>query len=484
MHSIKYSGQVILISVSCLFFGFLPQNLSRQAVVNFVIGDVEIQRSQQTSWQKVILNATVGEGDRIKTALNSRVELEMPDGTQLKINENTVFDINEIKIQEEDQEDRQSFTIWAGNIWAKFKKIISGRQERRIESPGAVVAIRGTTLEMEVDQNQITRVRVEEGIVVVASKDVEGEVTVSANQETYVARGSAPTIPQAFQRPSDIQPETDEAFLFNLNLPGVMITDPGVLVSGLLISGRINAGAQLFADQQLLPVNPDGTFNTRLRVMEGLNKIDLTAVHKGQRQTKEIKVYINTKKPEIKLSTPLVAGFYNRRDYSLSGGVFDATPGDKVKVSINDENVAEILGRGTFNRTVILKEGENIIRVIAVDRSGNSGEISQKLFLDTVKPILTVTEPVEQIYYRREPPPPPNVRAVRIEQNVRGLVIDPEPSSKIKRLVLNGKEIKPRSDGSFTTTIPLVRGENRLNFEIEDMAGNILRDNTRIIRVP
>ncbi len=484
MPSLKYTFPAILLLMCFLFIGFSLQTALKQAVVTFVIGEVEVQSSQQTSWQKVTLNAGIKEGDRIKTALNSRVELEMPDGTQMKINENTIFDVNEIKTPEEDQEDKQSFTVWAGNIWAKFTKLVTTRQERRIESPSAVVAIRGTTIEIQVDQNQETRVRVEEGTVVVTSKDAAGEVTVNSNQETFVARGRVPSEPRAFRAQPDGQPDSEGAFLFNFNLPSVVITDPGALVSGLLVNGRIPAGGQLFADQQPVPVNPDGSFNARLRIIEGLNKIDLAAAANGQKQVKEIKVYVNTKKPEIRLSSPLVAGFYNRRDYSLSGGVFDPTPGDKVKVTINKENVAEILGRGTFNRTIILKEGENIIQIIAIDRSGNTSEIVQKLFLDTVKPILTITEPVKQIHYRREPPPPPSVRAVKIEQNVSGIIIDPEPSSGIKRLVLNGKEIKPRSDGSFTTTIPLIRGENRLNFEIEDMAGNIMRDNAHVVRVP
>jgi hypothetical protein len=484
MQPSKYIIIPFIILMSIIFCGQTAQPGDSGATVRFVIGDVQIQSTEQTSWQTLKLNASVREGDRIKTALNSRVELEMPDGTQLKISENTVFDVNEIKTPEKDKEDKQSFTVWAGSIWAKFTKLVTTRQERRIDSPSAVVAIRGTTLEMDVDQNQGTRVRVEEGSVQVTSKDVAGEVTVDANQETFVARGSAPSQPRAFRTMQGTQPESEGAFLFNLNLPSVMITDPAALVAGMPVTGRIPPGGQLSADQQPLQVNPDGSFNVRLRVNEGLNKIDLTASSGGQKQTKEIKVYVNTKKPEIRLSSPLVTGFYNNRSYSLSGGVFDPTPGDKVTVKINNETVAELIGRGAFNRTIILNEGENTIRVVAVDRSGNSSEISQQLFLDTVKPILTVTEPAEQVSYRREPPPPPNVRAVRIEQTVRGIVIDPEPSSKIKRMVLNGKEIKPRSDGSFTTTIPLIRGENRLTFEIEDMAGNMLRDNSRIVRVP
>ncbi len=467
---------------SILFLNFSPKPLQKEALVKYVIGEVEAQSSQQTSWRTLRINNTLVEGDRIKTALNSRVELTMPDGTLLKINENTIFDLNEIKTPDEDQEDKMSFTVWAGNIWAKFTKLVSPRQERRVESPGAVVAIRGTTIEMNVDMDQNTRVRVEEGSVVVMSKDAEGEVTVGANQETYIARGQAPSRPSTIQ--ADPQNDDTKKFMFNVNLKSPIVTEPSVLTAGLPLSGWVPKGSQLMANQQPVQVGFDGNFDTRVRVQEGLNRINLTAKHGTISESRELKVFVNTKRPEIRLSTPLVAGFYNRRDYSLSGGVFDATPGDKVKVFINNEEVVEVLGQGSFNRTVILNEGKNDIRVIAKDRSANTTEISQRLFLDTVKPILTITEPAQQIHYRYEPPAPPTVRNVRRQQVVRGIIIDPQPSSGLKRVLLNGKEIKPRSDGSFITNIPLERGDNRLNFEVEDMAGNITRDNTRMVRVP
>jgi nitrogen fixation protein FixH len=465
-----------------LFLYFSPKPLQKEAVVKYVIGEVEAQSRNQTSWRNLKINNTLIEGDRIKTALNSRVELTMPDGTILKINQNTIFDLDEIKVPSEDQEDKMSFTVWAGNIWAKFTKLVSPRQERKVESPGAVVAIRGTTIEMNVDMDQNTRVRVEEGTVVVNSKDAEGEVTVSANQETFIARGKAPTQPSSFQGQSDT--DETEKFMFNVNLKSPIITDPSVLVAGLQLSGWVPKGSQLAANQMPVQVGFDGTFNTRVRVKEGLNRIEMTAKHGSRSETRELKVFVNTKRPEIRLSTPLVAAFYNRRDYQLSGSVFDVTPGDKIVVYINDEQVVEVIGRGSFNRTIILNEGKNDIRVAAKDRSANTTEISQQLFLDTVKPILTVTQPPQQIHYRFEPPAPPNVKNVRKEQEVRGIIIDPQPSSGLKRVSLNGKELKPRSDGSFVTNIPLIRGDNRLNFEIEDMAGNIYRDNTRMVRVP
>ncbi len=476
----KFKWLALLISV--LFLSFTPNPPTKEALVKYVIGDVEAQSRQQTSWRTLRVNNTLLEGDRIKTALNSHVELTMPDGTVLKINENTIFDLDEIKTPEEDQEDKMSFTVWAGNIWAKFTKLVSPRQERKVESPGAVVAIRGTTIEMNVDLDQNTRVRVEEGSVVVKSKDAVGEVTLAANQETYVARGKAPSQPTSIRDRS--VDEDAEKIMFNVNLKSPIVTDPNVLVSGLQLNGWAPKGAQVTANQRPVQVNFDGTFDTRVRVQEGLNRINMTAKHGSKSESREIKVFVNSKRPEIRLSSPLVAGFYNRRDYSLSGGVFDGTPGDKVKVFIGNEEVVEVMGQGSFNRTVILNEGKNDIRVVAKDRSGNTTEISQRLFLDTVKPILTITEPAQQTLYRFEPPAPPTVKNVRRQQVVRGIIIDPQPSSGLKRVLLNGNEIKPRSDGSFVTTVPLIRGDNRLNFEVEDMSGNILRENTRLIKVP
>jgi hypothetical protein len=443
---------------------------------------VEVLEQQQTTWRVVTLNSTVVEGDRIKTELNSRVELNMPDGTELKINENTVFEIREIKTPEKDHQDRMKFTVWAGNIWAKFKKILDQRQEREIDSPAAVVAIRGTILEMDVDADQRTVVRVEEGNVSVRSKDVAGEVTVGSNQETTVERGKAPLTPRAITPKESIK--TAKELVFNVNMPPVMISDASALTAGVPISGQVTPGAQVSADDLPLTVTGSGVFRGQLKVIEGLNTIQLVAQLDGQTQNREVKMYVDTQKPEIRLSSPLVAGYFNRRDYSLSGGVFDLTPADKVTIYINSEEVAEILGRGSFNRTVILNEGKNVISVVARDRAGNTTEISQPLFLDTVKPILTITEPAQDNVYIYQPPPPPNLSSAAAEQTIRGVVIDPEPSSGIKRIIINGKEIKPNSDGSFETTVPLQKGENRLTFMVEDLAGNILRDISKSVRLP
>ncbi|KAA3613191.1 MAG: hypothetical protein D8M58_12860 [Calditrichaeota bacterium] len=453
------------------------------AKIKFVIGDVQRLPAKQTSWLKAKINGRVYQGDRIKTASNSRVEIEMPDGSKLRIDQSTIFDIKEIKTKDEDGEDKMSFSLWAGNIWAKFKKVVSGRQSRRIESPSAVVAIRGTELEVNVNQQLTTKVSVTEGLVAVSSKDADGQVLVGANQQTTVQKGQAPTEPT--QSTGQNQQTTPSDFVLQVDKIPAQQTDPAVLGSGIQISGRTVAGARVMAAGVPINVAPNGQFSGKVTIREGFNNIRVAAEKDGKSAVETVRLFVNTRRPQIQLSSPLVSGFLNKRNYSLSGAVFDETPLDKIKVFFNGDEVAEVRGRGTFNRTVILHEGRNDIKIAAIDLSKNSVEMAERIFLDTVKPIITITEPAQTNFFRLEPPPPPdrinNARGERFLQIIRGVIIDPQPSSQLKRILINGKEIQPNTDGSFQTEIYLVRGENPLQIYAEDLAGNITRDNTRRI---
>ena len=481
----------LLIVFLSFLLSFAPPAPRSSARVKFLIGKVDVLPYQKTNWKRARMNQAIFSGDRIKTALNARIELNMPDGTVIKVNENSIFDVKSIKTPANDQEDEMSFTLFAGNIWAKFKKLVNSRQSREIESPSAVVAIRGTTLELDMDQNKNTTVRVIEGKVAFRSKDVSGEVLVGTNQQSTVRVGKAPTTPV-----STAPTGSNEDLQMRIRTSRLQYTDPAILVSGIPIAGKVTPGAKVFANSIPLAVKPNGVFEGHVQASEGINEIRLVAKLDMRQTSKVLRVLVNTRRPQIRLSQPIVAGFINRRDYSLSGAIFDGTPKDKVKVYINNELVAEVFGRGTFNRTIILNEGKNDIRLSAVDFSKNTIEKAESIFLDTVKPILTVTDPASPVYrYVVGPLRPPsdnpgmNFNNERIVLPIRGIIIDPAPSSGIKRVMVNGKEIKPNSDGSFETEIVLKRGpaglpgENRLLFYVEDMAGNITRDNSRVIMV-
>ncbi len=488
---------VFLLMVSVLIISAFNQQPQRSAAkVKFMLGTVELMRKGKTNWQKVRFHERIYEGDRLRTALNSRVELLMPDGSVIKINENSMFDVKEIKTPQKEHSDRLSFTLWVGSLFAKFQKIVEQRQAREIETPSAVVAVRGTEFDLQVDREQTTVVRVYDGKVSLRSKGVRGEVLVGSNQESRVERGKPPTAPKAFKPRSEQGQNSgtqQQALFIKVDLKKFQITEPALVAGGLRLTGRTVPGAQITVNGVPLNVARNGAFNGRVPVQEGLNILTIVAEQNGQRRQQTIRLLVNTKKPQIKLARPLTSAYTNRRDYSLSGAVFDQTPGDRVKVYINDEFITEVMGQGSFNRTIILNEGPNVLRVVAEDISGNRTVLVERIFLDTVKPILTITEPAQPVFVRFEPPRPPGEKIQfgeeKFVQIIRGVVIDPEPSSGIKRIIVNGQEIKPNNDGSFEAKIFVKRalagrkGENRLSFIVEDLAGNILRDNSRLIIV-
>ncbi|MEJ2543793.1 MAG: FecR family protein, partial [Calditrichaceae bacterium] len=267
-------GKSLLFLIVGLFFLSASSMQSKNtAQIKFLIGEAEVLSKGQTNWRAAKFNMEIKSGDRIKTMLNARVEINMPDGTIIKVNENSIFDVKEIKTVEQDKEDKMSFTLWAGNIWAKFKKVVSTRQVRTIDSPSAVVAIRGTILDVNVDNNQSTKVRVFEGSVSVLSKDAQGGVIVGTNQETTVDKGKAPTSPETFQDTGESEDVEAGRFVFEINTDQLQFTDPAVLLAGVPVTGRVVPGAQVTADGNPLVVSPNGMFNGRVTVREGLNNI-------------------------------------------------------------------------------------------------------------------------------------------------------------------------------------------------------------------
>jgi hypothetical protein len=60
-------------------------------------------------------------------------------------------------------------------------------------------------------------------------------------------------------------------------------------------------------------------------------------------------------------------------------------------------------------------------------------------------------------------------------------VVDPEPSSGMAGLTINGIDIPVEDDGSFTGDVILRLGVNRLIIVCRDRAGNEYRDETRVV---
>jgi len=164
--------------------------------VNSLNGKVEIRPGSSKVFES-LTNAvrTVQVGDEIHTGPGSSVILTLPDNSYMKVNENTDLVIRD---------------FWSGGSLRSVVNVLLGRvrfyvetiggrpNPYRVQTPTALIAVRGTTFEVDVDDSSYTEVWCLEGHVTVENLDLpDREVILGPGLHTGVASGQIPLPPIA-----------------------------------------------------------------------------------------------------------------------------------------------------------------------------------------------------------------------------------------------------------------------------------------------
>jgi hypothetical protein len=160
-----------------------------QATVAFLIGEVEYRRNRTSPWQKAKLGQVVTENAWFKAGPQSRCEVRMPDDSFVKILENSELQITELN------EKTQDFGFFSslGNIFFSFKKILT--RSVVVESPSAVVAVRGTEFLAHFSKEQ-SHLFVNKGIVTFSGTSGGSLVIVYGGQASKIGADGLPEQPQ------------------------------------------------------------------------------------------------------------------------------------------------------------------------------------------------------------------------------------------------------------------------------------------------
>ena len=159
--------------------------------VSSIVPPVE-WRSASSRTFVALSNQTVQTGDELRTGPGGGVILTVPDGSYMVVSENS-------RVVVED--------FWSGN----FKSIMNlmlgqvrfyiqrlgGRPNPyAVRTPTALIAVRGTTFDVFVDDAQLAEVRCLDGRVTVESLGVsDREVILEAGYKTLVRPGEVPLVP-------------------------------------------------------------------------------------------------------------------------------------------------------------------------------------------------------------------------------------------------------------------------------------------------
>ncbi|MFQ6107386.1 MAG: S8 family serine peptidase [Thermoplasmata archaeon] len=117
---------------------------------------------------------------------------------------------------------------------------------------------------------------------------------------------------------------------------------------------------------------------------------------------------------------------------------------------------------GDFNATVSLNEGPNLIAVQAYDLALNERMITRNVTLDTISPPLTIVQPTN------------NSITNTVTQSFQGST---EPGASVE---IAGTILSVQPDGTFSTNLALLEGQNLISIKVLDAAGN---ENRKIINI-
>ena len=172
--------------------------------ITSVSGNVEVKRAKETIWVKAELNMPVYFGDHIKTREKSRATITLVDRSSLEIHSNTHMALNTIVSP---IEKRNSVLLFFGRIWSKVRKRIVKMKGYEVQTPTAVLGVRGTEFDIASYEDGTTIVRVDSGKVTVDSE--ADRRTLCSNQGTQLSFDARKIVVQSDFRPEWERTEKD-----------------------------------------------------------------------------------------------------------------------------------------------------------------------------------------------------------------------------------------------------------------------------------
>jgi len=251
------------------------------------------------------------------------------------------------------------------------------------------------------------------------------------------------------------QVDTQPPLIQIANLPdGMQVNKESITLEGVTEPG---ATVILVGVSQPQRVDSSGRFSFPYKLLDGDNLIEIQASDEAGNVTRvQRSVGLVTEPPDIELIRPANNEWSNQQMMTIEGRT---RPG--ATLTINQQTVRVQLD-GSFQHQMILDEGDTVLRMTATDSVGN---------IATLERVVHVKLGAANIQMNVED-------GATVADSVLQLNGHVEPGS---RLTINGQSVPVSALGDFQHALPLNAGENYLQIESTDQAGNVTRLTRRVI---
>lgn len=188
------AGALILIiaigMIARLPFG--PSNSSETAQVGEIRGTVEVQLAGNESWLPAPEHESIDSGDQIRTGNESGAVLTFPDDSKTFIAPETELSI--LRMTTTPDNSRQVIVLRqnTGQTFHIVQPLPSAGSRFEVQTPSAIVVVRGTQFAVEVDSAGATTVTVDEGVVDVIAQGTT--VVLEAGETMTVNPNGGPDV--------------------------------------------------------------------------------------------------------------------------------------------------------------------------------------------------------------------------------------------------------------------------------------------------
>ncbi|HWB84418.1 MAG TPA: FecR family protein [Bryobacteraceae bacterium] len=145
------------------------------------------------------MNEAVGVGEELITDGRSEATIQTSDGSTVH-----VYPDSRIIFNQQSPGFADFLDLFFGSIKVHIEKLGGRPNPHNMTTPTAVIAVRGTTFSVFVDDTDATLVAVDEGMVAVANRNnSSNELLLRPGQRTWVRGNQPPLRAQAFRGRSD-----------------------------------------------------------------------------------------------------------------------------------------------------------------------------------------------------------------------------------------------------------------------------------------
>lgn len=203
----------------------------------------------------------------------------------------------------------------------------------------------------------------------------------------------------------------------------------------------------------------DGSFSGSVNIAEGENEITVTATKAGAATTSVISVISDQTAPALNLDQ---GNMITRNDHIvISGDTGDEQAEVKIYLDNTLQGTVVADAQNQFSFPVDLAQGDNEIRVEAIDNVGNSTEKTITVTLDNENPVLSIVASSVPEYTSEN-----NITITGTTDNNVKLTITNNGNA-----VVTDKDI---ADGNISEAVALEQNDsNSIIITVEDNAGNI-----------